>query len=100
MFDSAALAKAFADIGKTPDLKVIQPHFLALPTLLAGTSAAAIAPARLANIFLKSGSVAVSELPWVAPPTAVQMVWHARHSRDPAHRWLRSILEDAARQVS
>jgi DNA-binding transcriptional LysR family regulator len=98
MFDRATLSAEFAKIGATPNLKVIQPHFLALPTLLAGTSAAALAPARLADVFLRSRSVAVSELPWAAPATPVQMVWHNRHGHDPAHRWLRSRLEDAARQ--
>jgi DNA-binding transcriptional LysR family regulator len=100
MFDRAALEQAFGEIGKTPDLKVIQPHSLAIPSLLAGTSAAAIAPAHLAGVFLRSGSVAVSELPWAAPPCAVQMVWHERNTRDPGHKWLRGMLEDAARRVN
>jgi DNA-binding transcriptional LysR family regulator len=97
MFDRATLEREFAKIGAKPKLKVIQPHFLALPTLLAGTTAAAIAPARLADVFLRSGSVAVSELPWAAPATPVQMVWHNHLGHDPAHRWLRRQLEDAAR---
>jgi DNA-binding transcriptional LysR family regulator len=97
MFDRATLEEEFAKIGATPKLKVIQPHFLALPALLAGTSAAAIAPARLADVFLGSGAVAVSDLPWAAPATPVQMVWHNRLGHDPAHRWLRAQLEDAAR---
>jgi DNA-binding transcriptional LysR family regulator len=97
MFDRAALEREFARIGATPKLKVIQPHFLALPALLAGTPAAAIAPARLADAFLGSGSVAVAELPWPAPATPVRMVWHNRLGHDPAHRWLRAQLEAAAR---
>lgn len=64
--------------------------------LLAGTSAA-IAPARLADVFLGSGAVAIAELPWAAPATPVRMVWHNRLGHDPAHRWLRSQLEAAAR---
>jgi DNA-binding transcriptional LysR family regulator len=100
MFDRVALEQAFEKIGRTPDLKVIQPHFLAIPSLLAGTSAAAIAPAHLAKVFCRSGSVAVSEAPWAAPPYAIQMVWHERHTRDPGHRWLRIVLEGAARRVN
>jgi len=99
MFDRVALEQAFEKIGRTPDLKVIQPHFLAVPSLLAGTSAAAIAPAHLAKIFRRSGSVAVSEVPWTMPPCAVQMVWHERHTHDPGHKWLREMLEDAAQRV-
>ncbi|MBB3590615.1 DNA-binding transcriptional LysR family regulator [Rhizobium sp. BK529] len=100
MFDRAMLVAELAKIGATPNLRVIQPHFLALPALLAGTSAAAIAPARLADLFRRSGTVAVSELPWSAPPTPVQMVWHNRLGHEPGHVWLRAQLEDAARAVS
>ncbi|MDE1993858.1 MAG: LysR family transcriptional regulator [Rhizobiaceae bacterium] len=96
MFDRSALTAEFAKIGATPKLKVIQPHFLALPSLLAGSSAAALAPARLADVFRGTGSVAVSELPWTASATPVQMVWHDRLRHDPAHLWLRSHLADAA----
>ncbi len=97
MFDRAMLVAEFARLGVTPNLKLIQPHFLALPALLAGTRAAAIAPARLADLFRRSGTAAISELPWTAPPTPVQMVWHVRHGFEPAHLWLRAQLEEAAR---
>ena len=100
MFDRVALEQAFRERGKAPDLKVIQPHFLAIPSLLAGTSAAAIGPAHLAAVFSRSGSVAVSELPWPVPPRTVQMVWHERHTRDPGHKWLRGMLEQAARRAT
>ncbi|WP_041366426.1 LysR family transcriptional regulator [Neorhizobium galegae] len=96
MFDRSTLEAEFAKIGTTPNLKVVQPHFLALPALLAGTSAAAIAPARLADVFRRSGAVGFAELPWTAPPTAVQIVWHSRLDHDPANLWLRSQLERAS----
>ncbi len=99
MFDRAALEQAFVSIGRAPQLKLVQPHFLAIPSLLAGTPAAAIGPAHLARSFRQAGLVAVSELPWAVPPCAVQMVWHERQTRDPGHRWLRGMLEDAARRL-
>ena len=100
MFNRSALEKAFADIGRAPDLKIVQPHFLAIPSLLSGTSAAAIVPAHLAAVFHRGGVVAVSELPWQAPQRAVQMVWHERHMRDPGHAWVRGMIEDAARHAN
>jgi DNA-binding transcriptional LysR family regulator len=99
MFDRATLAAEFAKIGASPNLRLVQPHFLALPALLSGTQAAAIGPARLADVFRRSGLVAVCELPWATPTASVQMIWHDRLSNDPAHLWLRSKLEEAARAV-
>jgi DNA-binding transcriptional LysR family regulator len=99
MFDRATLAAEFAKIGATANLRLLQPHFLALPALLSGTQAAAIAPARLADVFRRSGLVTVCELPWTAPAASVQMIWHDRLSKDPAHIWLRSKLDEAAQAV-
>jgi DNA-binding transcriptional LysR family regulator len=30
----------------------------------------------------------------------VDLAWHVRHRNDPAHRWLRSLIADVAREVS
>jgi DNA-binding transcriptional LysR family regulator len=100
MFDRKALAAAFNSIGKQPDFKMVQPHFLAVPSLLAGTKNAAIVPATLAKFFSQSGSAYPCELPWKSPARAVQMAWHERHTHDPGHEWLRSMLMNAAQFVT
>ncbi|MBV4476976.1 LysR family transcriptional regulator [Pseudomonas botevensis] len=99
MFDRNALTVAFDSIGQSPNFKLIQPHFLAIPSLLAGSDMAAIVPASLAKLFEQSGNLRGFELPWPSPPRAVQMVWHERQARDPGHAWLRQTLASAARQV-
>ncbi|MDB6143858.1 MAG: bacterial regulatory helix-turn-helix, lysR family protein [Pseudomonas sp.] len=100
MFDRKALMAAFNSIGKSPQFKIVQPHFLAIPSLLVDTEAVAIVPATLARMFLQSGSASASELPWSAPSRDVQMVWHERHTHDPGHEWLRIMLANAARLVA
>ena len=100
MFDRKALTAAFHSIGKFPDFTIIQPHFLAVPSLLTGTSTVAIVPATLAKLFRQSGSASPSELPWQAPPSAVQMVWHERQTHDPGHQWLRKMLTNAVQRVT
>lgn len=99
MFDRKGLTIAFNSIGKHPKFKIVQPHFLAVPNLLAGTEVVAIVPATLAKFFRQSGSAFPSELPWKSPPRAVQMVWHERHTHDPGHEWLRIMLKNAAQLV-
>jgi DNA-binding transcriptional LysR family regulator len=34
------------------------------------------------------------EMPFDLPPVHVDMLWHERHARDPAHRWIRDMLYD------
>lgn len=99
MFDRAALVAAFGSMGKRPAFRIVQPHFLAIPSLLTHTGMAAIVPASLAAVFRESGTAWPSELPWHAAPRAVQMVWHERHNDDPGHEWLRAVLADSAQHV-
>jgi DNA-binding transcriptional LysR family regulator len=96
MFDRTALVAAFESVGKRPEFRVVQPHFLAIPSLLAGTRMAAVVPASLASFFMKSGTVYAAELPWEPTTRALQMIWHERHTEDQGHAWLRTMLADAA----
>jgi DNA-binding transcriptional LysR family regulator len=96
MFDRTALVAAFESVGKRPEFRVVQPHFLAIPSLLAGTQMAAVVPASLARFFMKSGTVYAAELPWEPTTRALQMIWHERHTEDQGHAWLRTVLADAA----
>jgi DNA-binding transcriptional LysR family regulator len=100
MFDRSALTAAFESIGRKPEFKIVQPHFLAIPSLLSGTRTAAIVPASLARLFSRSGAAYAAELPWQATPRALQMIWHERHTDDQGHVWLRTMLADAAREVA
>jgi DNA-binding transcriptional LysR family regulator len=96
MFDRTALTAAFESVGKRPEFRIVQPHFLAIPSLLAGTRTAAIVPASLARFFTQSGMVYAAELPWEPTTRALQMIWHERHTEDQGHAWLRTMLADAA----
>jgi DNA-binding transcriptional LysR family regulator len=42
-------------------------------------------------------ALTVRPLPFPLPRIDVAMLWHRRHERDPAHRWLRNIVERVAR---
>jgi DNA-binding transcriptional LysR family regulator len=99
MFDRPALITAFESIGRRPKFRIVQPHFLAIPSLLVGTQMAAIVPASLARLFSQSGTVYASELPWQATARALQMIWHERHTPDQGHTWLRTMLAEVARNV-
>jgi DNA-binding transcriptional LysR family regulator len=42
---------------------------------------------------------AVAPLPFRFPELPMYLVWHRRHHDDPAHRWLRGELEQAAKEA-
>ena len=44
--------------------------------------------------------LAVVELPFDLPGIDVGLLWHARHDRSPAHRWLRQALARAAAEIA
>ncbi|GJD53052.1 HTH-type transcriptional regulator LeuO [Methylobacterium crusticola] len=100
MFDRDALNRAFRAAGLVPRLSVLQPHFLAVPSLLANSRRVAIVPASLAHGFEAAGVARVSAPPWEPRPMTVQMVWHERWRQDPAHTWLREALFHASRGVA
>ncbi|MGS0757925.1 LysR family transcriptional regulator, partial [Roseateles sp. GG27B] len=39
-------------------------------------------------------------LPFSLPRIEVSQAWHARHQRDPAHRWLREALLSTATEIA
>jgi DNA-binding transcriptional LysR family regulator len=41
-------------------------------------------------------SLVIRQLPFAMPRIDVAMLWHRRHERDAAHRWLRSVVERVA----
>ena len=42
------------------------------------------------------GELQVCELPFDLGPMQVTMLWHMRHDAEPAHRWLRERVQQAA----
>jgi DNA-binding transcriptional LysR family regulator len=100
MFDRSGLVTALAALNLTPRIVLAQPHFLALPSLLSDSDAAAIVPRLLATLFAESGAVAVRDLPYRTKRVAVHAVWDKRNERDAGHAWLRGLLKRAVATVT
>lgn len=73
------------------------PGFAGIAALLRGGPWLATLPSQLGAGVLRG--LAQAPLPLATPPMAMYMVWHQRQQGDPAHQWLRSELEQVARQV-
>lgn len=68
------------------------PHFAALPGLLETLPALASVPAGLANEWQRTRGLQASPLPLEVEPVEVAMLWHLRHSSDPAVMWLKDFI--------
>ncbi|HLH70613.1 MAG TPA: LysR family transcriptional regulator [Candidatus Dormibacteraeota bacterium] len=73
--------------------------FLLLPFLLEGTHLVALLQERLALRLAEAAKIRLVEPLFETPPVAEAMYWHPRHTSDPAHRWLRSLLRELAAEL-
>lgn len=89
--------EALAALGRTRRVGLSVNSFLILPEILAVSDMIAVLPRRLAGPH--------PDMQIVTPPLSIpgftkSMSWHERTHRDPAHRWLRQLLEETSRQTA
>ncbi len=69
------------------------PHFAAMPGVLATLPALATVPAGLAETWQRSAGLRCSPPPLAIAPFELSLLWHQRHSSDPALMWLRGFIQ-------
>jgi len=85
-----ATAKILADSGRSRRVACSVPSFLLAPTLVAGSDLIALIPIRLAA--LHADHVEQFDPPFPSPGFAVDLLWHPRRQKDPAHVWFRTLV--------
>lgn len=93
-FDSGAVDQPFLPEALPRHVATIVGGFAAALSLARGSDLVATVPDRHTR-GLRAG-LASFELPFPSKPFAVSMLWHPRMDADPAHRWLRGCLREAA----
>ncbi|WP_284736038.1 LysR family transcriptional regulator [Dongia deserti] len=88
--------QALAQFGRKRQVVLSIPEFLILPEILATDDLIAVVPERVVR-------GRMSGLRTFAPPVAVPefsvvALWHQRVHTDPAHRWLRGLVAETARE--
>jgi DNA-binding transcriptional LysR family regulator len=96
---SGAIDTALAAMKRRRFVQLSTPSFLTIPFLLRGSRAVAVVPARLAMHCRDAIGLAVSPLPVKADGFDVAMVWHMRGDGDPAQRWFRDRVREAAMET-
>ncbi|BFG80600.1 transcriptional regulator NodD2 [Paraburkholderia terrae] len=87
---------AIASLGITRTIEVTTNNFNTLPQLVIGTTRIATVHTRLAQIYSHYLPLRLMPLPVAVPPLVELMQWHAINNSDPAHTWMRGVLQQQA----
>ena len=85
--------------GMARRIAVTTTGILTIPHLLAGSDLIATLGERVAKKLSEDYPLRVVEPPFGRAPYPLALVWHKRDERDPLHRWFRSLVEQAGREV-
>jgi len=81
-----------AGVDRTVRLKV--PHFVSVGHLLQRTDMVATVTERLAESLVEPFELTYRPHPIDLPEIAINVFWHAKVHRSPAHQWLRGVVFD------
>ncbi len=96
----AGLFQALERQGLRREVAVSVTHFLAIPEMVAVTDYCATLPSLICRHLGHDPRLKVLPSPVDLGTFPVEMAWHVRYRHDPAHRWLRSLIADVAKQVA
>ncbi|MFT4067743.1 LysR family transcriptional regulator [Paraburkholderia sp.] len=91
-FDSLMMA----NLGMSRTVEVTTTNFNTLPQLVIGTTRVATVMTRLARLYAHYLPLRLLPLPMKLPPLVEVMQWHAINNSDPAHVWMRRVLQEQA----
>lgn len=95
----AGLFQALQRQGLRRDVAVSVTHFLAIPELIAATDYCATLPKLICQHLARDPRLKVLATPLDLGTFPVEMAWHVRYRHDPAHQWLRGLVEEVARET-
>lgn len=86
--------------GVKRDVVVSVTHFLSVPELIAVTDYCTMLPRLICRHLARDTRLKVLKCPVDLGTFPIEMAWHMRYRNDPAHRWLRGMIVDIARELS
>lgn len=89
-----AVDKILSEENRARRISCSVPSFLLAPSLVAGSDLVAVIPSRLAA--LHESELDQFPLPFQSPEFSVDLLWHPRRQKDPAHVWLRTLIAQIA----
>ena len=92
------LHQALQQQGLKRDVAVSVTHFLAVPEMVAVSDYCATLPRLICQRLARDERLKVLPAPVDLGTFPVELAWHVRYRSDPAHRWLRSLIADVAKE--
>lgn len=80
------------ELGLERRIKLIVPHFLSAPLIVAKTDMILSLPYRIAEQFKQFAPLDIFPVPLELPTYDLCMIWHPLRDKDPAHFWLRNKI--------
>jgi len=78
--------------GVPRTVRLTVPHFVAVGHILSHSDLVATVPERLAEKMVAPFGLRYVTHPAALPEVAINLFWHAKFHKDPANRWLRSLV--------
>lgn len=88
------------ELGLERRIKLIVPHFLSAPLIVAETDMILSLPFRIAEQFKKLAPLDIFPVPIDLPAYDLCMIWHPLRDKDPAHQWLRDKIIAIGRAIA
>jgi DNA-binding transcriptional LysR family regulator len=85
--------EALAKKGRSRRVALHVRYFMAAPLIIARTDLLLTAPAMLLAYFEQLVPLKVLKPPLALPSYPEEMYWHERYAADPAHTWLRELIQ-------
>ncbi len=73
--------------------------YLSAAGILSHSDMVATLSRRIAEAFIRSDPLQLRELPCPSPHVSIGMLWHRRFENQPAHRWLRGLIEATGKRL-
>jgi DNA-binding transcriptional LysR family regulator len=86
--------EALAQLNRERRILLTVNQFFTAGRVVASSDLITVLPRHLVGSTGMSGSLISKELPFKLPDVHVDMLWHERDARSPAHRWLRDHLSN------
>ena len=96
----AGLFQALEQKDLKREVAVSVTHFLAVPEMIAVTDYCATLPSLICRQLARDPRLKVLPTPVDLGTFPVDVAWHVRYRNDPAHRWLRSLISEVAKEMS
>ncbi len=96
---SGATDAALASIGRERRVVLTVPQFHAVSLAVAQGGVIAVVPCQFAEKVAGPMGLAIYRTPLPIPAPAINLYWHARHTGEPAHRWLRALIVAEVRRL-